>query len=364
MGLYNNFPYTDFHELNLDWIIKTVKDISEQWNSFNSHVDADAYNSVDPEVSVTGDLQNGLTFNFGLPRGAQGVQGPPGNDGTNGVGIASATVDASGNFSITLTDTTVINLGNIKGPAGQGLVILGEYATLAALQADHPTGSAGDAWLVGTGGSYTLYIWDTNLLDWKDAGTIASPSPYVSTPAMDGIGSAGSSNDYAKGDHVHPSDTSKQDVLTTGTLTVDGNAIGGSGAMNLLSSGNVKTVASQSLIGTGNVSLDDIGAQARLTTGANTVSVNGVAVPITSNIDLLTTTALSTINSQSIQTGADVSLATLGAQPTLVSGTNIKTINSASILTSGNIFVPTIYSGSGDPAAGTGVDGDLYIKTA
>lgn len=35
------------------------------------------------------------------------------------------------------------------------------------------------------------------------------PSAYTSTPAMDGTGSAGSSTSWAKGDHVHPSDTSK-----------------------------------------------------------------------------------------------------------------------------------------------------------
>lgn len=35
------------------------------------------------------------------------------------------------------------------------------------------------------------------------------PSAYASTPAMDGAGSAGSSTAWARGDHVHPSDTSR-----------------------------------------------------------------------------------------------------------------------------------------------------------
>lgn len=35
------------------------------------------------------------------------------------------------------------------------------------------------------------------------------PSAYASTPAMDGAGSAGSSTAWAKGDHVHPTDTSR-----------------------------------------------------------------------------------------------------------------------------------------------------------
>jgi hypothetical protein len=38
---------------------------------------------------------------------------------------------------------------------------------------------------------------------------ITVPSAYTSNPVMDGTASAGSSTSYAKGDHVHPSDTSK-----------------------------------------------------------------------------------------------------------------------------------------------------------
>lgn len=45
--------------------------------------------------------------------------------------------------------------------------------------------------------------------------------PYTSTPSMDGVGSAGSSSYFSKGDHVHPSDTSR--VPTT--RTVNGKAL-------------------------------------------------------------------------------------------------------------------------------------------
>lgn len=33
MGFFNNFPYTNFHELNVDWVIKTVKMLSSEWTA-------------------------------------------------------------------------------------------------------------------------------------------------------------------------------------------------------------------------------------------------------------------------------------------------------------------------------------------
>ena len=49
----------------------------------------------------------------------------------------------------------------------------------------------------------------------NDSGFItdsAVPDPSSAAPAMDGTAAVGSSTDYARADHVHPSDTSKQDV--------------------------------------------------------------------------------------------------------------------------------------------------------
>ena len=365
MGAYSNFPYTNYHELNLDWLIAEMKKLVEAWEGFNGHVDASAYQSVDPEVTVTGDLQTGLTFTFGLPRGPQGTPGAP---GTNGVGIASATVDAAGNFSITLTDGTTLNLGNIKGPEGEqgeSLVILGEYDTLADLQTAHPVGNVGDTYLVGTGGSTTLYVWDPDTSSWKDGGSLSSPSPYTSTPAMNGTGAAGSSPDYAKGDHVHPSDTNKQNVLATGTVKVSNTALPIAGNIDLVEASNLNTINNNSLLGGTDLSAHDLGAQPEITTSSYAVTVNGAAIPASSNVDLVTTTAISTINGQSLQTGANITLSTLGVQAELddnqLTG-NIKTVHGTSLLGTGNVAIPWIYYGTGTPAAGTGEDGDIYIK--
>ncbi len=52
----------------------------------------------------------------------------------------------------------------------------------------------------------------------------AIPSAYTSTPNMDGTGSAGTGTAYARGNHTHPTDTSRQAKITAnGLLKGDGN---------------------------------------------------------------------------------------------------------------------------------------------
>lgn len=51
------------------------------------------------------------------------------------------------------------------------------------------------------------------------------PSASTSSPVMDGTASAGSSTAWARGDHVHPHDTSKQDTLTAAQLAAANSGI-------------------------------------------------------------------------------------------------------------------------------------------
>ena len=55
MGLFEHFPYTNFHELNLDWIIKTVKDLDEKVNSIEDRIYNKAKAYTDEQV---GQLRN------------------------------------------------------------------------------------------------------------------------------------------------------------------------------------------------------------------------------------------------------------------------------------------------------------------
>lgn len=66
---------------------------------------------------------------------------------------------------------------------------------------------------------------DFDTLKARVDGFEGSANPSDTTPLMDGVGSAGTGGNYSRGDHVHPSDTSKLDVAggtITGDLTVNG----------------------------------------------------------------------------------------------------------------------------------------------
>lgn len=87
-----------------------------------------------------------------------------------------------------------------------------------------------------------------------DAGQITAPQgpkgdkgdsadiPYSSsTPFMDGVGSVGSANTVARGDHRHPSDTSRQEKLVSGTniKTINGQSVLGSGDITISGGGTI-----------------------------------------------------------------------------------------------------------------------------
>ena len=62
-----------------------------------------------------------------------------------------------------------------KGDSGDSYTVKGLYATLAALQSAHPTGSAGDAWFVGTAEDNVVYQWDVDQAAWVNVGALKGP---------------------------------------------------------------------------------------------------------------------------------------------------------------------------------------------
>ena len=322
MGLYENFPYTNFHELNLDWLIGQMRNLVNEWDAMQGNVAADAHTSLTPTVTVDGNMKDGLTFHFGLVRGQQGIPGP-------------------------------------EGPQGPGLEILDVLSDPSDLPA---TGNVGDVYEVLDGGTYHLYIWSESSNAWIDTGSLGTVAPSSTTPLMDGLGAAGSSTEYSRADHVHPSDSSKQDVLVSGTdiQTINGSSILTSGDLSLqetlVAGTNIKTINTNSILGSGDISL-----QEPLVSGTSIQTINGNSILTSGNLSLQETlvsgTNIKTVNSSSL-----VGSGNIAVQPTLVSGSNIKTVNSNDLLGAGNLQLPTILYGTSDPISSQGNDGDIYVK--
>lgn len=138
-----------------------------------------------------------------------------------------------------------------------------------------------------------------------------------------------------------------QDVLVSGTniKTINTNSLLGAGNISvqdtLVSGTNIKTINSSSLLGSGDVSV-----QPTLVSGTNIKTINSGSILGSGDLllqdKLVSGTNIKTINSTSLLGSGD-----LPVQATLVSGTNIKTINSTSLLGSGDVVVqPTLVSGT------------------
>ncbi|MBR3359993.1 MAG: hypothetical protein IKG39_01500 [Lachnospiraceae bacterium] len=284
MGVFDNFPYTNFHDLNLDWLLQAFKKLQDEWDSFGYEVTAEAVAGLYPDVEVTGDLTNGLNFKFTLVKGDQGDTGATGAPGADGNGIESVSWDPlNASLTFTFTNGDTFTTPSLRGPQGQGLQILDVYATLADLQTAHPVGNAGDMYQVGTAPNFTLYLWSPSQNAYVNAGALTTPAASNTTPIVDtGEGDPGTEYAFARGDHYHPTDTSRASVsdlnalagrvtdtegdivtLTNDLGTANGNITLLQGQMlgkqdTLVAGTNIKNINGLSPLGSGNISLEDL----------------------------------------------------------------------------------------------------------
>ena len=199
---------------SFSYIYENEEELHTAWESFINNISASATEGEEPDVTVTWE-NDSVNFQFTLV---------PGRDGTDGVGITSISFNNDYTMTITLSNGDSYTSQSLRGaqgetgqtgpqgpegPQGEGLEILDVYATLSDLQTAHPTGTPGDAYQVGTSPNFTLYIWSASQSAWVNAGSLSSPNASTSTPLMDGTASTGSENAYARGDHRHPTDTSR-----------------------------------------------------------------------------------------------------------------------------------------------------------
>lgn len=64
MGLFENFPYTNFHELNLDWIIKTMNALDEKVNTIEDRIYNKSKAYTDEQISILRTEFNSLEDEF------------------------------------------------------------------------------------------------------------------------------------------------------------------------------------------------------------------------------------------------------------------------------------------------------------
>ena len=126
-----------------------AKEYSENVNVFIPSVDADGVMTWTNKAG----LANPAPVSVKGERGEKGEQGIKGDTGATGAKGERGEQGPKGD----------------KGEQGTGVTIKGKYDSLSALQAAHPKGNEGDAYMVGT----SLYAWSGSA--WIDCGSIQGP---------------------------------------------------------------------------------------------------------------------------------------------------------------------------------------------
>lgn len=102
------------------------------------------------------------------------------------------TIGENGNWFVDDYDTGKPSRGEQgpQGPRGDGINILGTYASEEELRQEHPTGSDGDAYLINR----DIWIWTDN--DWKNGGQIQGPQGIQGEKGEDGKDGANGTDGY------------------------------------------------------------------------------------------------------------------------------------------------------------------------
>ena len=183
------------------------------------------------------------------------------------------------------------------------------------------------------------------------------PSPGSTTPTMNGTGNTGTSTDYARADHVHPSDTSKADKVTGGT---SGNLVALDANGNIVDAGvNASSVGTDTKNTTGSTAdankLFIIGAK---TQAANPVTYSQANAYITAG--KVYSNAKEVVNLSDTQTLTNKTLTSrtldgTPTAPTATAGTNTQQIATTSFVTTAVSNAGANYVQSSTVGAANGV---------
>lgn len=201
-------PWSNFHELNLDWILEQLKALQKAVDDISGS--STPYDS-NPEMDGTATPGDAASY-------ARGNHVHPTDTSRAAAADLSQEILDRGNADITLAaDISAVD-DKIKFSSAAPIMDSSSASAgfsdfLARADHIHPTDTS------------RASATDLAVLEARVDGFTGSALPSDLTPNMDGVGSAGSGGNYSRGDHVHPSDTSKLDVAggtVTGSLTVQG----------------------------------------------------------------------------------------------------------------------------------------------
>lgn len=211
MAIFNRYPYTNFQELNLDWILQELKELTDSWNDFQNQyegITASAQtvpNTEGADVTVTGGDGEPFNFDFKIPAGKD-------------LRVVSTQVSYGISTSSNVQPSEWFN----TVPEIPQAYYLWTRTTL--FFSDNTSSlfySVSRNGLDGTGSVVSV-----NNISPDAQGNISLPLPQPSniTPIMDSeYGNEGTSTLYARGDHSHVRDNTKLDKQT-GQTSDDENA--------------------------------------------------------------------------------------------------------------------------------------------
>lgn len=118
----------------------------------------------------------------------KGPKGDVGTTGSAGRSVSTASIDGEGHLILNMSDSTVIDAGSAKGPAGGGIDFQSSVATFSALPATAPFGEGRYVQDVGR-----LYVYEAaadrpEAVDgWTDVGPIRGETGATGATGANGV---------------------------------------------------------------------------------------------------------------------------------------------------------------------------------